>query len=264
MPLTKFQAQLARLLAVNRTIDSHLAGGAALNFEPQSIRYSNDLDYFHDSEQRVASAFAEDQILLIENNYQMSIEMKQPGFIRTIVSKEKEATKIEWAHDSAWRFMPVQYAEDRGYYLHAVDLATNKILALAGRDEARDYLDIHDIHNRILSVGALCWASCAKDPGFTPISLLQLLRRRGKYRIEDFNRLKLNIKIDLELLKTSWLKILDEAEIFIKNRPSTEAGCLYYSQQKKSFVSPGSNCDTSDIIPHYGVLGGVLPKIVDL
>ena len=56
MPLTAFQAAIAELLAVNRSSDSYLAGGAALHIEPNSKRYSNDLDYFHDSEERVALA----------------------------------------------------------------------------------------------------------------------------------------------------------------------------------------------------------------
>lgn len=45
MPLTPFQARLARLLARNRTEDSYLAGGAALHIEPNSKRYSNDLHF---------------------------------------------------------------------------------------------------------------------------------------------------------------------------------------------------------------------------
>ncbi len=62
MPLTSFQTDLATLLAQNRTPDSYLAGGAALHFAPNSKRYSNDLDYFHDSVERVASAFADDHL----------------------------------------------------------------------------------------------------------------------------------------------------------------------------------------------------------
>ena len=59
MPLTTFQEATARLLSGNRTEDSHLAGGAALHLQPNSKRYSNDLDYFQDSVERVATAFAE-------------------------------------------------------------------------------------------------------------------------------------------------------------------------------------------------------------
>ncbi|NNE71398.1 MAG: hypothetical protein HKN29_13700, partial [Rhodothermales bacterium] len=57
---------------------------------------------------------------------------------------------MDWARDSAWRFMPVQATPLGRYSLHEVDVATNKVLALAGRDEPRDYLDIHYIIGNIL------------------------------------------------------------------------------------------------------------------
>ena len=64
MPLTEYQAALTRLLSVNRTFDSYLAGGAAILIEPNTSRFSRDLDYFHDSEARVAEAFSADRELL--------------------------------------------------------------------------------------------------------------------------------------------------------------------------------------------------------
>jgi hypothetical protein len=180
LPLTDFQAAIARLLATNRTPDSYLAGGAALHIEPNSKRYSNDLDYFQDSEERVASAFASDRGVLAEAGYELEILLQQPGFVRTLVRRDSEATKVEWAHDSAWRFLPPLRSERAGFVLHPIDLAINKLLAMVGRDEARDYLDIHEAISRILPLGALCWAASGKDPGFTPALLLDLLRRRGR------------------------------------------------------------------------------------
>jgi hypothetical protein len=32
--------------------------------------------------------------------------MQQPGFVRALVRKGDDATKVDWAHDSAWRFLP--------------------------------------------------------------------------------------------------------------------------------------------------------------
>ena len=40
MPLTGYQATLARLLSENRTFDSYLAGGAAFLLAPNTTRYS--------------------------------------------------------------------------------------------------------------------------------------------------------------------------------------------------------------------------------
>lgn len=42
--------------------------------------------------------------------------MQQIGYIRALVSnKNNEATKVEWAHDSSWRFLPTVQDEAVGY-----------------------------------------------------------------------------------------------------------------------------------------------------
>lgn len=264
MPLTKFQSKVARLLAPQRSPDSHLAGGAALHHAPNSTRYSNDLDYFHDSVQRVGEAFSADEALLKKEGFDVAIEMNQPGYIRAIVSQKENTTKVEWSHDTAWRFMPTVEVEGIGYQLAPIDLAINKVLALAGRDEPRDFLDILYVLEHILPLGALCWAAVGKDPGFTPESLLSLIRRRGKYRQEEFDRLHLVKPVNVVDLKQQWLEALAEAEGFIGKQPAEEFGCLYYSSEKDDFVSPSRGPDGSlenGVAPHYGRPGGVLPQV---
>lgn len=257
MPLTSYQTELCKLLAVNRTEDSHLAGGAALHIAPNSIRYSNDLDLFHDSVERVATAFAADSALLKREGHAVQIEIQQEGYVRTIVKKGSESTKIEWAFDAAWRFMPAISDPICGFRLHPIDLATNKLLALIGRDEPRDFLDIMNAHECVLPLGALCWAAAGKDPGFTPQSILSLLRRRGKYRSEDFARLRLNTAIDLIAMKQQWLLMLDAADLFVRTRPPEELGCLYYSPAKGTFVEPAPG---EHVLVHHGRLGGARPE----
>jgi len=182
-------------------------------------------------------------------------------YIRAKIFTNKGATKIEWAHDSNWRFMPIVQDKDLGFVMHPIDLAINKVLALAGRNEPRDFLDVIYVHEKVLPLGALCWAAAGKDPGFTPLSLLDLLKRRGKYHEQDFKRLKLHQKIDLKEMKTTWLQALNEAEAFIHSRPSDELGCLYYSKAKQCFFAPSAKQTKYQI--HFGKPGGVLPKIID-
>ncbi|MDE2291960.1 MAG: hypothetical protein KGL53_07745 [Elusimicrobia bacterium] len=259
MPLTPFQLRVARLLAKNRSEDSHLAGGAALHLKPNTKRASNDLDYFHDSEERVAGAFAADRAVLAGAGLMVHVEVAQPGYVRALVSSGRESTKVEWAHDSAWRFMPAVRVPEAGWALHPVDLAVNKALALAGRDEARDFLDILYVHDEVLSLGALVWAAVGKDPGFTPLSLLELAKRRGRYRAADFERLRLAEPVDPVALKERWLAALGQADAFVRARPSGEAGCLYYSPRRRRFVTPEPG-DT-EALPHFGRPGGVLPRL---
>lgn len=262
VPLTPFQEAVARLLSVNRSVDSYLAGGAAIHLEPQTTRYSNDLDYFHDTTARVAGAFTDDCRLLEDSGHVVHVDLQLPGFIRATVTLETMSTKVEWAHDSAWRFMPTMRHDVVGFVLHPIDLATNKLLAVAGRDEPRDFLDLLDLHAGVLSIGALCWAASGKDPGYTPFALLEILRRRGKYHQEDFRRLHLTAPVDLPLMKARWLTALDDAESFVRRRPPEEAGCLYYSKRLERFVAPGPEGDT-DAVPHFGRPGGVLPRVIE-
>jgi hypothetical protein len=258
VPLTEYQAQVARLLAKQRTPDSYLAGGAALHIEPNTLRFSNDLDYFNDSVERVASAFADDQRVLLDAGYEVVVEISQPGFVRASVRRGSNSTKVDWAHDSAWRFLPTIRHPTSGFQLHPMDLAVNKVLALVGRNEPRDLLDVLDVHEHVLSLGALCWAAAGKDPGYTPMLILDLLRRRGSYRPEDLARLHLAKPVELADLKRRWSAALDEADAFIAARPPDEVGCLYYSKRKRGFVAPRAN-EATDAVPHYGRPGGVLP-----
>ncbi len=263
VPLTRFQQQVLADLAEHRTDDRYLAGGAALHIAPNSIRYSNDLDFFHDSVARVASTFAADQALLQFDGYDVTVELSQPGFIRATVSRAIESTRVDWAHDSAWRFMPLVRDDLGGLLLHGVDLSINKVLALAGRDEPRDFVDILFVHAAILPLGALCWAAAGKDPGFTPRSLLELLKRRGRYRPEEFARLDLVAPFDLITAKSTWLAALTGAETFVTNRPPNEIGCLYWSHAREAFIMPGQDTHAGEVMPHWGTPGGVLPQLAD-
>jgi hypothetical protein len=262
MPLTPFQETVARLLSSHRDGESYLAGGAAMHIEPNSLRFSNDLDYFQDSESRVASAFKDDAELLVAQGFQVEVILDRPGFVRAVVKKsgavDGGATKVEWVHDTAWRFLPLVRHEIAGLMLDPLDLAINKVLALVGRDEPRDYLDTVHAHQTILPLGALVWAAAGKDPGFSPGMLLDLLKRRGKIRGEDLVRLHLNKAVDLTQLKQSWLDALSEASSFIQRASAEELGCLYYSTITHKFVLPQEG---EAVVPHYGRPGGVIPLV---
>lgn len=265
VPLTKFQREILALLADTRSPESYLAGGAALHLSPNSIRYSEDLDFFHDSSERVAQAYSEDAALLEKARCTIEVQISQPGFVRATVRRDDDSCRIDWAHESAWRFLPPVRDSLGGYLLHEIDLAINKTLALAGRDEPRDFVDILFVHENVLPLAGLVWAAVGKDPGFTPLSLLELLKRRGRPRPEEVDRLWLAQPFDPVASKTRWLAALERAEAFARSRPADEAGCLYYSAGQQRFVIPRDDASLEDqgVAVHFGAPGGVLPQAVD-
>ena len=265
MPLTRFQRELLATLATRPVEDRYLAGGAAMHFAPHSTRYSDDLDFFHDSEARVAAAFHQDRRTLDDAGFEVEVEFVLPGFVRAMVGRGVGATRVDWAHDSAWRFMPLVRDELGGLLLHPIDLSINKVLALAGRDEPRDFVDILFVHRTVLPLAGLNWAAAGKDPGLSPLSLLELLKRHGRYRPNDFTRLQLAQPFDLASAKREWLEALEAAETFARQRPPDESGCLYYSARYGRFVLPQPKAGLEDqgLVLHFGAPGGVLPRITD-
>jgi hypothetical protein len=108
MPLTAFQTDVIHLLAANRRPQSHVAGGIAINRSSASPRYSADLDLFHDNVEYVGPSADQDAALLIKNGYNLEWSLQQPNLRRARINRGGEAFKLEWCHDSAFRFFPVQ------------------------------------------------------------------------------------------------------------------------------------------------------------
>lgn len=72
---------------------------------------------------------------------------------------------------------------------HPFDLATNKVLALVGRLEVRDWFDVIECHARVQPFGYLSWAACGKDPGFSPSAIVAEARRSSRYSAEEVGQL---------------------------------------------------------------------------
>jgi len=261
MPLTAFQKEVARVLAAHRNPESYLAGGTAINRGDASLRYSNDLDLFHDAAESVAVCAEADAQELLGRGYSVKWLLRQPGFFRAQVDRGADTLKLDWAYDSAFRFFPVQPDEVFGYCLHQADLATNKALALAGRSEIRDFLDIIYLDVSYLSLGALVWAACGKDQGFTPWSLLDMAKRHVRFREEDLESEHLARPVSLQALKEQWVAAVVLAEELFPKLPEEEAGCLYLDNDNTPVTPVPGHPDTTKLVRHFGSVRGAWPKL---
>ena len=261
MPLTAFQKEVVAILATNRHPESHLAGGSAINRADTSPRYSNDLDLFHDVAERVAECAESDGKTLLARGFAVAWLLRQPGFFRSTVSRGADSLKVEWCADSAFRFFPAQPDADFGYCLHRADLATNKALALAGRAEIRDFLDILYLDSAYLSLAAMLWAACGKDEGFTPWSLLDMAKRHVRYREEDLASEHLSRPLNLKDLKEQWLAAVARAEQLFPQLPAEEVGCLYLDDNNNPVTPDPGQPSTAKLVRHFGSVCGAWPKV---
>ena len=184
-------------------------------------------------------------------------------FHRAWVTIGEERLKLEWVFDSAFRFFPVEPDPVLGYRLHPADLATNKVLAAAGRRVIRDFLDVLHLHETYLSLGALVWAATGKDPGLSPLFILNELVRTSKYQPKDLENLKLARPVSVVELKQELLGAVRDAEELVARLPATEVGCLYLDAAG-NVVAPDPGADGfAALTRHFGSLRGSWPRVVE-
>ena len=261
MPIAPFEKAVLRLLAANRNPESFVAGATILLREENSHRRSRDIDLFHDAAESVKAAAEADGALLERNGYQVSWDVVGSAFRRALVAREGGRTKLEWVFDSAFRFFPVEPDAEWGYALNFWDAATNKILALAGRGELRDYLDVLQLHGRHLGLGALAWAACGKDIGFTPQFLLEEAQRLAHYSAPLLAELDLRGPVNLVACKKQWLSAVAEALALFDRLPAEEVGCFYLDANHHSVTPNPGSPEFAELKRHFGSVRGAWPVI---
>jgi len=225
VPLSRIQVDILRLLAAHRDPESYVGGSAPLN--RQSLRYSGDIDIFHDREERVAAAAQQDAALLAENGYRLTWIRREPAIQTVSAEHDGESTRLEWLADSDFRFFPAIPDAVFGYILHPVDLAANKIMAAADRREVRDVIDAVRVHETILPLGAVVWAAVDKSPGFTPEGLIAEIRRNSHYPAAEWRSIATSEPLDPASIVRKLRAALDEAESFVARMPTNVLGRLF-------------------------------------
>jgi hypothetical protein len=225
VPLSNLQLRILKLLAATRNPESYIAGSSWLTLS--GPRFSNDIDIFHDREETVGLFADQDAEILNNAGFVVDWRRRSATFYQALISKDDETTKLEWVVDSDFRFFPIQTDNDFGYILHPVDLAMNKIMAAAGRREPRDIVDLIDLNDRILPLGAIAWAAVEKSPGFTPEGLLNEVSRNARYTDADFRRVRAETEIEASEILSRLRLLISEAQDFVHKMPTEKVGLLF-------------------------------------
>lgn len=268
MPFTSLQRRICQLLAESRigSGESYVAGGLALNEILAGDRLSRDIDLFHDTEEAVAQTSESDRRLLEARSFVVRVIRERPSFVEAEVESEGSVALLQWTRDSAFRFFPLVAHEDFGLVLHPFDLATNKVLALVGRLEVRDWLDVLLCHERLQRFGYLAWAACGKDPGFGPEAILEFAARSSRYTAAEVGALDFaGNPPDAAELSRTWRTVLAEAHEIVAALPPSEAGrCVLAADGRLFSADPPALVKAlarGDIRYHEGRIRGAFPEV---
>ena len=269
MALTEFQRTICRLIAAHRVAsgESYVAGAVALNELLGATRVSRDIDLFHDTEAAVDAAWTADRALLEAEGLLVRAVRERAGFVEAEVSREGQTVLMQWARDSAFRFFPLVQHPDLGLTLHAFDLATNKVLALVGRLEARDWIDVIVCDQRLQPLGYLAWAACGKDPGFSPAAILEHAARTARYSQAEIQALAFSGPApDAGELSRTWHAMLEEARHIVALLPVEEAGTCVLGTRAELYRGGAADLRAAlqehAIVYHHGRIRGALPRLI--
>lgn len=266
MSLEKFQRRICVLLAkaARKKPGGYLAGGVALQSSLNGPRISEDIDRFHDTESEIRAAFSRDLGVLRRAGMKVRILIQQPTFVRAVAAARstRDQIRIEWARDSAFRFFPLVEEDPFGRMLSPFDLATNKTLAMAGRLEIRDWLDMILCHKRLQPLGLLAFAACGKDPGFSPEGIIEYAARCSRYTSVELATIRFrSAPPRLAALHKQWHDAVKHAREFLEVLPPDKAG-LCVMEGKKLFRGTPAQCRKALAAGRLKFLSGRLDTVV--
>lgn len=181
--LSPLQQRVAEIVAGLEEAEGFaLAGGAALIARGEVRRETRDLDFFGLTTAAVDRLLPAVERALGEAGLTVGRLQVNPGFARLVVESDDDRTELDLAADA--RLFPAEPGRPAPT-LSGEELAVDKLLALFGRAEARDFVDLLAVEPRY-GLERLCRLAAEKDRGFSPAIFAEMLGRFGRLRREEF------------------------------------------------------------------------------
>jgi len=181
--LSPLQRRIATIVAgLPEAEDFALAGGAALIVHGAIDRTTRDLDFFGLEPQAVDRLAPVAEGALRAEGLTVERVLHNPGFVRLLVSAEGDRTEVDLGSDA--RLFPVD--QGPGFpLLTTEELAVDKVLAVFGRAEARDFADLMAVEDRF-GLDRLIEVAAEKDHGFDPLVFSDMTERFDRLRRDEF------------------------------------------------------------------------------
>lgn len=141
------------------------------------------------------------------------------------------------------------------------------MLALVGRLDVRDWVDIVECSERLQPLGYLAWAACGKDPGFSPLAILEQAGRSAHYSANEVASLAFEGDApDAADLSRRFRMALGEARTIIEQLPEEQVGTCVTDETGKLYT--GNAFDLRDALRserlrfRAGSIRGAWPTLV--
>ena len=181
--LSPLQEQVATIIAGLEEAEGFaLAGGAALIVRGDVRRETRDLDFFGLTPAAVDRLLPAVDLALQRAGLSVHRVQENPGFARLVVESGDDRTEVDLGADA--RLFPAEQGR-LAPTLSGEELAVDKVLAVFGRAEARDFVDLMAVESRY-GLDRLFKLAAEKDRGFTPGMFADMLTRFDRLRPEEF------------------------------------------------------------------------------
>lgn len=207
--LTPLQKEIASIVGrVLEGSDFALAGGAALISLGLVDRSTRDLDFFGSSSRQLTEKLPFIIEALTELGLETKVDRQTANFTRLEVKGRGEETEIDFGID--YRLFP-SLEGTHSPVLSERELAVDKVLAVFGRAEPRDFIDLAALL-QFFEITDLFRDAVRKDQGFSPEVFAEMTNRLDVLPRREF---EVNDAEYAELKRTvgAWRQIAMEAVI---------------------------------------------------
>lgn len=184
MKFTALQRKAIELFSqTDKNEDFYFTGGTALAVCYLSHRESEDLDLFTGNPIAVAPTAREFESRLKKAGLDVKVERRQSSFVRIMIEQE---LKVDLAQGAPFRLKPPVRLNLEGIEFlvdDLTDIAANKMLALFGRAEPRDFIDVYFLSKEFFDFMEIVQMAEKKDTGFDLYWLAAAMLEADKIKV---------------------------------------------------------------------------------
>lgn len=124
-------------------------------------------------------------------------------------------------------------------------------------------MDVVRCSEALQPLGYLAWAAAGKDPGFSPLAVIEEAARSVRYRADEIAALDFDGPApDASMLAQQWHTMVAAARIVIAALPPEHAGTCVLTERGELFRGSADSLSQGSVRFHAGSIRGSLPQVV--